>query len=234
MWAWAVKRTKVGEGFQEKFLRCDPSPWSACPQGEGSRLRLAHGLVRRRCPSLRPPRARPLTERWRSFVYLSFPVLIFLRCPQVAFLILSNPCSFAKTARETLISRRGSGRPKSIGTWPGRCATAGRDGTGGVSMQVFRRLRAALITLLLLPAVLPGSAAYAQAPSPWEMGMQPAFSPVKQQIIDLHDLVLVIITLITLFVGGLAGLGDVSLQRQAQPGRRATPCTTRCWRSPGR
>lgn len=72
-------------------------------------------------------------------------------------------------------------------------------------MQVFRRLRAALIALLLLPAVLPGSAAYAQAPSPWEMGMQPAFSPVKQQIIDLHDLVLVIITLITLFVGGLLG-----------------------------
>jgi cytochrome c oxidase subunit II len=72
-------------------------------------------------------------------------------------------------------------------------------------MQVFRRLRAALIALLLLPAVLPGSAAYAQAPTPWEMGMQPAFSPVKQQIIDLHDLVLVIITLITLFVGGLLG-----------------------------
>ena len=35
--------------------------------------------------------------------------------------------------------------------------------------------------------------------------MQPAFSPVKQQIIDLHNLVLVIITLITLFVGGLLG-----------------------------
>jgi len=72
-------------------------------------------------------------------------------------------------------------------------------------MQVFRRLQAALIALLLLPALLPGSAAYAQAPTPWEMDMQPAFSPVKQQIIDLHDLVLVIITLITLFVGGLLG-----------------------------
>lgn len=48
-----------------------------------------------------------------------------------------------------------------------------------------------------------GGAALAQAPRPWEMGMQPAFSPVKQRIIELHDLVLVIITLITLFVGGL-------------------------------
>jgi cytochrome c oxidase subunit 2 len=52
---------------------------------------------------------------------------------------------------------------------------------------------------------MPGGPALAQAPRPWEMGMQPAFSPVKQQIIDLHDLVLVIITLITLFVGGLLG-----------------------------
>jgi cytochrome c oxidase subunit II len=43
----------------------------------------------------------------------------------------------------------------------------------------------------------------AQAPRDWEMGMQPAFSPMKQEIIDLHDLVLVIITIITLFVGVL-------------------------------
>ncbi|MDR3535190.1 MAG: cytochrome c oxidase subunit II transmembrane domain-containing protein, partial [Acetobacteraceae bacterium] len=48
-----------------------------------------------------------------------------------------------------------------------------------------------------------GDSALAQAPRPWEMGMQPAFSPVKQRIIELHDLVLVIITLITLFVAGL-------------------------------
>jgi cytochrome c oxidase subunit II len=45
--------------------------------------------------------------------------------------------------------------------------------------------------------------ALAQVPRDWEMGMQPAFSPMKQEIIDLHDLVLVIITIITLFVGVL-------------------------------
>ena len=72
-------------------------------------------------------------------------------------------------------------------------------------MQVFRRLQAAFIALWLMPVLLPVSAAHAQMPKPWEMDMQPAFSPVKQQIIDLHDLVLVIITLITLFVGGLLG-----------------------------
>jgi len=41
------------------------------------------------------------------------------------------------------------------------------------------------------------------APHLWEMGMQKSFSPVKDKIIDLHNLVLVIITLITIFVGVL-------------------------------
>jgi cytochrome c oxidase subunit 2 len=41
------------------------------------------------------------------------------------------------------------------------------------------------------------------APRPWEMGMQRAFSPLKEREISLHNLVLVIITIITLFVGGL-------------------------------
>jgi len=72
-------------------------------------------------------------------------------------------------------------------------------------MQVFRRLQAVLLTLVLAAAAMPGGTAHAQAPRPWEMSMQPAFSPVKQQIIDLHNLVLVIITLITVFVGALLG-----------------------------
>jgi cytochrome c oxidase subunit 2 len=37
-------------------------------------------------------------------------------------------------------------------------------------------------------------------PEPWEMGMQRSFSPIKDQIIDLHNLVLFIITVITVFV----------------------------------
>jgi len=41
------------------------------------------------------------------------------------------------------------------------------------------------------------------APQPWEMGMQRSFGPIKDRVIDLHNLVLVIITVITLFVGGL-------------------------------
>ena len=41
------------------------------------------------------------------------------------------------------------------------------------------------------------------APRAWEMGMQRSFGPIKDRVIDLHNLVLVIITVITLFVGGL-------------------------------
>jgi len=41
------------------------------------------------------------------------------------------------------------------------------------------------------------------APHPWEMGMQHSYGPIKDRIIDLHNLVLLIITVITLFVGGL-------------------------------
>jgi cytochrome c oxidase subunit 2 len=66
-------------------------------------------------------------------------------------------------------------------------------------MHLIRRLLAVTAFGVLLPA----GAALAQKPRPWEIGMQPAFSPVKQQIIALHDLVMVIITVITLFVAGL-------------------------------
>jgi cytochrome c oxidase subunit II len=97
------------------------------------------------------------------------------------------------------------------------CATgAGWRNGVGLSMTILRRLQAALLVpLLILLAVGTGStAALAQsgdgsnavaAPTPWEMDMQPAWGPIKREIITLHNLVLVIITLITLFVGGLLG-----------------------------
>jgi cytochrome c oxidase subunit II len=87
-------------------------------------------------------------------------------------------------------------------------------------MQRFGRRVAALAgTLILVVALAP--AAMAQAPRPWEMGMQPAFSPVKAQIIALNDLVMVIITLITLFVAALLGwvMYRYSARRHPNPGR---------------
>jgi cytochrome c oxidase subunit 2 len=62
------------------------------------------------------------------------------------------------------------------------------------------RVLAAIVPVAMWLAGVP---AHAQAPRPWEMGMQPGFSPVKKDIIALHNMVLIIITLITLLVGVL-------------------------------
>ncbi len=70
-------------------------------------------------------------------------------------------------------------------------------------MQLFRRLLAAIIVAGMAPLALAPAAHALGTPSPWEIGMQPSAGPIKTQIIDLHDLVMVIITLITLFVGAM-------------------------------
>ena len=93
-------------------------------------------------------------------------------------------------------------------------------------MQVLRRLSAALVAIWLAPLAWPGAAvALAQsevvgAPKAWEIGMQPGYSPIKDSIIQLHDMVLVIITLITLFVGVLLGwvMYRYSAARNPNPG----------------
>jgi cytochrome c oxidase subunit 2 len=66
-----------------------------------------------------------------------------------------------------------------------------------------RRFAVWCLTVIAALAGLASHPVLAQVPREWEMGMQPAFSPMKQEIIDLHNLVLVIITIITLFVGVL-------------------------------
>jgi cytochrome c oxidase subunit II len=61
-----------------------------------------------------------------------------------------------------------------------------------------RALTAALLAVagaLAMPMI-----ARAAEPQPWEIGMQPAATPVREHLSALHDELLVIITLITLFV----------------------------------
>ena len=85
-------------------------------------------------------------------------------------------------------------------------------------MQFPRRLSAAPFFTIAAPLVgYPFHTALAQAPRPWEMGMQPAFSPMKQEIIDLHNLVLVIITVITLFVGALLAWVCIRYREKRNP-----------------
>ncbi|HVZ08786.1 cytochrome c oxidase subunit II [Rhodopila sp.] len=76
-------------------------------------------------------------------------------------------------------------------------------------MRILKRLAALTAgiaaTLLTSPYALADGAANGAvgAPRPWEMGMQAAFGPLKDRILELHHLVLVIITLITLLVAFL-------------------------------
>lgn len=68
-------------------------------------------------------------------------------------------------------------------------------------MPLLRR-RSAALAFLLAPLLL-AHGAVAQVPQPWAVDLQPAFSPVKHDIDALNLFVLVIITLITIFVGVL-------------------------------
>lgn len=70
-------------------------------------------------------------------------------------------------------------------------------------MQFYRRLLAATLVGMTAPLALARAANVLGTPSPWEIGMQPSAGPIKTEIIELHDLVMVIITIITLFVGVL-------------------------------
>ena len=64
------------------------------------------------------------------------------------------------------------------------------------------RLATGFRFLIALVAALAGSsaAAVAAAPEPWQLGLQPAATPVAAQLHELHNWLLVIITVITLFV----------------------------------
>ncbi len=88
-------------------------------------------------------------------------------------------------------------------------------------MHFFRRLVAACaVTLLGGTGLAPD--ALAQQPHNWQMGFQPAFSPVMEQITSLHTGVLWLITLTTLFVGVLLVVVMLKFNRRANP----VPSTT--------
>jgi cytochrome c oxidase subunit II len=64
--------------------------------------------------------------------------------------------------------------------------------------ETARAFTAALLAVVGAFAIT--TAAAAAEPQPWQIGMQPAATPVREHLSALHDELLVIITLITLFV----------------------------------
>jgi cytochrome c oxidase subunit II len=72
-----------------------------------------------------------------------------------------------------------------------------RFATTGWGAKLWSALMALVTAVLLAPVAL------AAEPREWELGLQPAASPVRERIDTLHDALLIIITLISIFVLGL-------------------------------
>jgi cytochrome c oxidase subunit II len=86
------------------------------------------------------------------------------------------------------------------------------------SMTGPRLARACLAMGLALVVLAVFSAAWAQQPHPWQLGMQPPATPVKERIHVLHnDILLPIITVITVFVLGLMLYAMVRFHHRRHP-----------------
>ena len=75
-------------------------------------------------------------------------------------------------------------------------------------MPVLRKMTAvaALATSWFASGLLFAGAALAQQPEPWGLNFQPPASPIAVQAVAFHNLLLWILTAITIFVLGLMGL----------------------------
>ena len=65
--------------------------------------------------------------------------------------------------------------------------------------------------------VFAGTGAFAAEPLPWQMGLQPPAGTIAEMADDLHNLLLVVITLISLFVLGLLVYVGVRFRASANP-----------------
>jgi cytochrome c oxidase subunit II len=82
------------------------------------------------------------------------------------------------------------------------------------SGQMGRRLLGLTVAGMTLAA---GGAAFGQQPKPWEYTLQEAATPVMENITSFHNLLLVIITVITLFVLALLVIVVVKFNAKANP-----------------
>jgi len=82
------------------------------------------------------------------------------------------------------------------------------------SGQMGRRLLGLTVAGMTLAA---GGAAFGDQPRPWEITLQEAATPVMENIISFHNLLLVIITIITLFVLALLVVVVMKFNAKANP-----------------
>ena len=71
--------------------------------------------------------------------------------------------------------------------------------------------------ILFISALLSSISAFADQPVPWQMGFQESVTPVMDRIVDLHNLLMVIITGIVLFVLALLAYVCIRFNKRANP-----------------
>lgn len=88
------------------------------------------------------------------------------------------------------------------------------------------RFYAVLAVLFLLPPTVTAAQPADGIAVPWQMGLQTAASPVMEEIVDFHNLLLWIIVPITLFVTGLMIYVLVRFRKSANPNPTTTTHNT--------
>ena len=81
-------------------------------------------------------------------------------------------------------------------------------------MRIFKWLSTVMASAM---TVLSGGLALAAQPTPWQMGFQPAASPVMEWVDGFHDFLLVVITLISVFVLALMIYVFIKFNAKANP-----------------
>lgn len=81
-------------------------------------------------------------------------------------------------------------------------------------MRIFKWLST---VMALAITVLSGGLALAAQPTPWQMGFQPAASPVMEWVDGFHDFLLIVITLISVFVLALMIYVFIKFNAKANP-----------------
>ena len=81
-------------------------------------------------------------------------------------------------------------------------------------MRIFKWLSTVMASAI---TVLSGGLALAAQPTPWQMGFQPAASPVMEWVDGFHDFFLVVITLISVFVLALMIYVFIKFNAKANP-----------------
>ena len=80
--------------------------------------------------------------------------------------------------------------------------------------------------VMALAAIFAASSAYAAEPLPWQIGLQPASGSIAEAATDLHNLLLIIITLISLFVLALLAYACIRFREGRNPNPSKTTHNT--------